>query len=70
MGEGKTVPGPITKETYAWIEVDDWPHWERVLIEGPYIHHCSAIYDHCASVLTEACKYIPKLNAQRFEKNY
>ena len=30
VGEGKTVPGPINKESYAWMEVDDWPHWERV----------------------------------------
>jgi len=48
--------------------VDDWPTWERKLMEGPYIHHVSAIYAHCAGALVEACKYIPGLCAQRFEK--
>jgi hypothetical protein len=51
------------------MEVDDWPHWERKLMDGPYIHHCSAIYDQCADVLVEACKYIPHLKPDRFEKN-
>jgi len=38
-GEGHTVPGPYTQEFYTWMEVDDWPTWERQLISGPYIHH-------------------------------
>lgn len=67
IGEGHTVPGPYTQEFYAWMEVNNWPKWERTIIEGPYIHHCSAIYDHCADVLQEACKYIPGLIPQRFD---
>lgn len=66
-GQGQTVPGPHTNEFYAWLEVDHWPTWERKLIEGPYIHHCSAIFEHCADVLAEACKFIPGLKIQRFE---
>ena len=31
-GEGRTVPGPYTQEFYTWMEVDDWPAWERQLI--------------------------------------
>ena len=68
IGQGHTVPGPHTQEFYAWMEVDDWPTWERKLMEGPYIHHVSASYTHCADALVEACKYIPGLHAQRFEK--
>ena len=68
VGEGSTVGGPFTGEIYTWMEVDDWPHWEKVLMEGPYIHHCAAIYEHCADVLVEACKYIPDLKVQRFNK--
>ena len=68
FGQGRTVPGPATREFYLWMEVDDWPRWERTIMEGPYIHHCSAIYDHCADALEEACKYIPGLRPQRFDR--
>ena len=50
------------------MEVDDWPTWERQLILGPYIHHCSCVYDHCADVLQEAIRYIPQLQFERFGK--
>lgn len=65
-GEGHTVPGPYTQEFYTWMEVDDWPTWERQLILGPYIHHSSCAYDHCADVLEEAVRYIPHLKFERF----
>jgi L-fucose isomerase-like protein len=67
-GQGRTVPGPYTQEFYTWLEVDDWPTWERQLIMGPYIHHCSCVYDHCADVLEEALRYIPGLKWERFGK--
>ena len=66
FGEGHTVEGPYTQEFYAWMEVDNWPQWERQLIEGPYIHHCSCAFDHCAEVLAEAVRFIPGLDADRF----
>jgi L-fucose isomerase-like protein len=66
FGEGRTVSGPYTQEFYAWMEVDDWPAWERQLIQGPYIHHCSCCYGHCGDVLAEAARYIPGLKAERF----
>ena len=67
-GECRTTTGPATQEFYVWVEVDDWPNWERLLMEGPYIHHLSVVYDHCADVLEEACRYIPGLTSQRFDK--
>jgi L-fucose isomerase-like protein len=67
IGEGHSVPGPETRESWVWMEVDNWPRWERRIMEGPYIHHCSAVYDHCADALQEACKYIPGLTVQRFD---
>lgn len=67
IGQGKAVSGPVTRESYVWMEVDDWPRWERRIMEGLYIHHCSAVYDHCGNALEEACKYIPGLRAQRFD---
>jgi L-fucose isomerase-like protein len=65
-GEGHTVPGPYTQEFYTWMEVDNWPRWERQLMEGPYIHHCSACYGRCADVLEEAARYLPGLHFERF----
>ena len=68
IGQCHTTTGPATQEFYVWAEVDDWPNWERLLMEGPYIHHLSVVYDHCGDVLEEACKYIPGLIPQRFDK--
>ena len=58
IGEGKGVDGPKTRGTYVWFEVDNWPKWEKHLVEGPYIHHCSGIHEKVAHVLYESCKYI------------
>lgn len=65
-GEGRTVAGPDTQEFYAWMEVNDWPQWERQLIYGPYIHHASFAYGHCADVFTEAARFLPGLTVERF----
>ena len=68
VGQGHTTDGPVTREIYAWMEVDDWPRWEKEIMEGPYIHHCSAVYDRCADVLQEACRYIEPLEFHRFDR--
>ena len=60
-GSGVTVGGPPTQNTYVWMKVNDWPRWERQLMEGPYIHHTGGIYGRYAPALMEACKYIPGL---------
>ncbi|MCE5255710.1 MAG: hypothetical protein LLF89_02560 [Spirochaetaceae bacterium] len=66
-GQGRVIPGPKTREVYAWYEVNDWPRWEKRIIKGPYIHHCSAIYGKHAAVLEEACHLIPDLKIERFD---
>jgi L-fucose isomerase-like protein len=58
-GEGKTCDGPATQNVYCWMQVDDWPRWERHFIEGPFIHHVAASYGQHARILKEACRYIP-----------
>lgn len=63
FGEGRGIDGPETFGTYLWAEVENWPLWERKLMEGPYIHHCAGVYGHLAPVVWEACKYIPELCA-------
>ena len=61
-GQGQTCDGPVTQNVYCWMQVDDWPRWERKFIEGPYIHHVAAAYGHTARVLKEACRYIGGLS--------
>ena len=63
FGHGKGVDGPKTFGTYVWAEFDNWPLWERKLMEGPYIHHCVGIYGKYAPAINEACKYIGNLSA-------
>ncbi len=60
-GQGKTVEGPKTAGTYVWMEVNDWPDWERKLVEGPFIHHVTGAYGHFSSVILDACKFIAGL---------
>ncbi len=62
-GEGNTIDGPETQNSYVWMEVNNWPKWERTFIQGPYIHHVSVVYDDASRVLVEACKYIDGLEA-------
>jgi L-fucose isomerase-like protein len=65
VGEGQSVAGPRTLNNYVWMEVDDWPAWERTLMEGPFIHHCAMAYGHYAEALVEACKYVTGLEVVR-----
>jgi len=63
VGQGRSVDGPYTQNNFVWMEVDDWPRWERKLIEGPFIHHVAMIGGHYADALIEAVKYVPDLQA-------
>lgn len=68
VGEGKSIIGPKTLNNYLWIEVDDWSNWERLLIEGPFIHHIAVTYGQFKEVLSEASKYIPGLRVLSLNK--
>ncbi|MCL2665905.1 MAG: hypothetical protein FWE82_09845, partial [Defluviitaleaceae bacterium] len=57
-GTGKGVEGPVTNGNYLWLEVDDWPHWEKKFIYGPYIHHVVGVPGDVTHILREACRYI------------
>lgn len=65
IGECTTMPGPYTQNNYCWVKVDNWPRWERLLMEGPTIHHTGMAYGHHGAALIEACKYIPGLEPVR-----
>jgi L-fucose isomerase-like protein len=58
IGEGKSIEGPKNQNNYVWMEVDNWPRWERILIEGPFMHHIGMIYGNYGGVLMEAAKYM------------
>ena len=59
VGEGRTEPGPETLNNYTWMQVDNWPHWERTLMQGPFIHHAAMTYGHHADAIIEATRYMP-----------
>ncbi|MGB6219747.1 L-fucose/L-arabinose isomerase family protein [Haloferula sp.] len=61
IGEGESCDGPSTLNNYAWMRVHDWTHWERTLIEGPFLHHIAMTYTHCGAALKEAARFIPDL---------
>ena len=61
VGEADAIAGPHTLNNYLWAKVKDWPAWERILIEGPFIHHMGMAYGSYANALNEACKYVPGL---------
>lgn len=67
IGEGKSTDGPDTLNNYVWMEVNNWPKWERMLVEGPFIHHVAMTYGNCGAALEEACRYIPGLKAVRLD---
>lgn len=59
VGQGHSIDGPWTQNNYVWMEVEDWPRWERALMQGPFIHHTGMVYGQYADALIEACKYMP-----------
>jgi L-fucose isomerase-like protein len=63
LGQGRAIEGPDTLNSYVWMEVDNWPRWERIIMEGPFIHHVAMMYGNQAKALVEACKYIPHLES-------
>jgi len=70
VGEGHTVEGPPTLNNYTWMEVDDWPAWERVLMEGPFIHHAAIVYGHYADAVLEAVRFASGLGTARLSPRH
>ncbi len=65
IGEGESMDGPHTLNNHVWMKVDNWPRWERILMEGPFIHHAAMGYGRFAAALAEACKYVEGLEPVR-----
>jgi len=58
VGKGKGVEGPETNGNYVWLETDNWIHWEKKFIFGPYIHHIVGIPGDVTAVMRESCRYL------------
>ena len=69
VGEGISMEGPHTLNNYVWMKVDNWPRWERITMEGPFIHHTAMAYGRYGAALGEACKYIPGLQPVRLNED-
>ena len=57
-GTGKGVEGPVTNGNYLWLETNNWIHWEKKFIFGPYIHHVVGIPGDLTAVMKEVCRYL------------
>lgn len=69
LGGARSVDGPYTKGTYLWVEVDNWKKLETKIVEGPYIHHCTGVHGDVVPILHEACKYIPGLTPDLYDRD-
>ncbi len=59
LGNAEGIDGPNGKGTYLWIKVANIKRLEAKIVEGPYIHHCTAIHGNVVPILYEACgKYL------------
>ena len=47
--------------------MENWKRLEAKIVEGPYIHHCSGVYEDVVAVLYEACKYIKELTPDLYD---
>ena len=57
-GKGESIDGPQTNGNYVWCEVDDWVHWEKKLMYGPYIHHVVGVFGDHRAAFQDACRYL------------
>ncbi|NOY76199.1 MAG: hypothetical protein GXP32_10495 [Kiritimatiellaeota bacterium] len=48
---------------YLWCEVDDWPRWERTLMNGLFIHHTGMVYGDYLESMLDACLFVPGLDS-------
>ena len=46
---------------YVWMEVKNWPQWERAVIEGPFMHHIGMIYGRFGNALREVPRFVDGL---------
>ena len=68
MGNAKTIDGPWTNGTFAWVEIPNWPKVETMIVKGPYVHHGVGIHGNILPVIYEALTYIPGVRADFYDE--
>jgi len=68
--ECKSIDGPKTNGNYLWVEVGDWPKWERKFVKGPYIHHITGAHGKYRRVIHEALQYIGDMHPDCADGSY
>jgi len=58
MGTAETMEGPYNQGTFGYFEFENLNRFESKLVNGPYIHHVSAIREDVVPILYEATKYL------------
>lgn len=69
MGTAKTIEGPETIGTYAWVEIPNWSKVETMIVKGPYVHHAVGIHGNILPVIYEALTYIPGVKADFYDED-
>jgi L-fucose isomerase-like protein len=69
MGTAKTIDGPKTQGTYAWIEVPNWPKVETMIVKGPYVHHAVGIHGNILPIINEALPYLDRVRADFYDED-
>ena len=64
-GTCQAVEGQYTYGSGFWAKFDNLPRWERMIIEGPYIHHMAEIQGDYLAELVEFCRYFPGIQLDR-----
>lgn len=68
MGNARTIDGPWTNGTFAWVEIPNWPKVESMIVKGPYVHHGVGIHGNILPVIYEALNYIPGVRADFYDE--
>ncbi len=68
MGTARTISGPKTSGTYAWIEVPNWPKVESMIVKGPYVHHAVGIHGNVLPIIYEALTYLPGIRSDFYDE--
>lgn len=69
MGTARTIEGPRTIGTYAWVEIPSWSKVETKLVKGPYVHHAVGIHGNVLPAVYEALTYIPGVQADFYDED-